>query len=294
MSILMTQTACAYTAAPPSPKQHSRTSSAFSTSAKPDEDWTKISDLVERRRIQNRIAQRNYRKKLKQRLEDLERRAGFSSDSESKEKPHRITKSKRSSSKPWKPQPCTDAKPVVSQGQFTYPMVPTDGLFPGIYSPRAHSDSPTQFASSTYSASDKILLAPNDPAQAYPTMAIGDAYHNYTLASIVPMMFPSIIHASAAIECEPYQAGDELAISATYHYTPPMSFNAPCPYDQPNFHTPDSSDHSSDCSEAGYEYPTEPLSMPNRPGPIHPQRETEDYICNFHLDPAKTTTMTKT
>ncbi|RTE68381.1 hypothetical protein BHE90_017241 [Fusarium euwallaceae] len=290
MSIFMTQTACAYAAAPPSPKQHSRTSSAFSISAKPDEDWTKISDLVERRRIQNRIAQRNYRKKLKQRLEDLERRAGFSGDSESKEKSYRITKSKQSSSKPRKPEPCAATKPVVSQDQFIYSMVSTDRPSPGIYSPRARPDTFTEFSSSTYSASDKIFLAPNDPAQAYPTMAIGDAYHNYTLASIVPMMFPSIIHASASIEREPYQAGDKLAISATYHYTPPMSFNAPCPYNQPNFHTPDSSDRPSNCSEAGYEYPT----IANWPGPIHPQRETKDYICNFHLNPAKTTTMTKT
>lgn len=59
----------------PASVRASSTPSEFRGSTNPEEDWTKISDLAERRRIQNRIAQRNYRKKLKRRLEDLERRA---------------------------------------------------------------------------------------------------------------------------------------------------------------------------------------------------------------------------
>lgn len=78
-------------------------SSAFSASANANEDWTKISDLSERRRIQNRIAQRNYResklgfpamslgadrhigKKLKKRLQELEHRASVSPEPETRQ-----------------------------------------------------------------------------------------------------------------------------------------------------------------------------------------------------------------
>ncbi|KAH6668353.1 hypothetical protein B0J14DRAFT_641920 [Halenospora varia] len=45
----------------------------------PNEDWTKVSDNVERRRMQNRIAQRKYRQNIKRRLAELDRQASISS-----------------------------------------------------------------------------------------------------------------------------------------------------------------------------------------------------------------------
>ncbi|PSK40339.1 hypothetical protein B9Z65_40 [Elsinoe australis] len=105
------------------------TSSAFSPSAQPNEDWTKISDLAERRRIQNRIAQRNYRKKLKKRLEDLERKAASTSASPepqpsplpskdlSRQSSKKATSSTSSSKRRQSPAQQVSAPASVSQGR---------------------------------------------------------------------------------------------------------------------------------------------------------------------------------
>jgi hypothetical protein len=186
-----------YATAAPTTTRYSGTSSAFSASANPNEDWTKISDLAERRRIQNRIAQRNYRKKLKRRLEDLERRAASSSASP-EQKPAELQPPQTSPRQEF-------PSPASSDSSYTTP--PEDRMFSHQYT-RQLSTSPPPFSvasySSTYPAPDAIAysmpyattssyhtipttLTPEMPSYAYLPPPYSSAYPT-TLPSRVPSM----------------------------------------------------------------------------------------------------------
>ncbi|KAH3918434.1 hypothetical protein HBI56_133420 [Parastagonospora nodorum] len=249
-----------YATAAPATTRYSGTSSAFSASANPNEDWTKISDLAERRRIQNRIAQRNYRKKLKKRLEDLERRAASSSASP-EQKPAELQQPHRSPRQEF-------PSPSSSESSYTTPPA-EDRMFSHQYT-RQLSTSPPPFSVasySTYPAPESVAYTmpytTTSPYHSIPTTLTSDmpSYHYLPppLSSSYPTTLPSLV---PSLKSEYYAEEDLSPFGVGYAALGGIDIPPPHAY-------PDSSAHTPPLEHSELGYPTTPNSMPRTP-PLQP------------------------
>ena len=186
-------------------------------------------------------------KKLKRRLEDLERRAATTDGTPSGKDGSKSSQSGRTNKRQHQPvakatkQAAPPPSKPVSQSQFTPPMHPEDDyLFRPVYDDRERSHTPPMLSYSTYPPPpEDILLPPYSTApQSYRPMTT-DAYADY-LTPTVPVTLPSMTHFTDAVKREPsFPFEDSLTPYISYTgYVPGFDMNpgAPSPYDHSNPH----------------------------------------------------------
>jgi hypothetical protein len=229
------------------------------------------------------VAKASTGKKLKRRLEDLERRAGSSSASPPQQHAelHHPERHEQQWSKRSPDILHRQTSPRLLPSQYTPPMHHDDELIFGNQYDREGSRTPPLFAyQHSYPAPEDMSYPPYPQSQPYRPVSTGAEYGGY----MEPVTLPSLMHFQDSIKRE----DDTMApFNLSYQGLPAIDIQSSHSYDDSNPHvstcekqtyleslliltlqTPPLShsyDHSATCSENGYQYPTTPLSMPPSP-----------------------------